>query len=232
MRRPWPYQDRPIETERNDHASHGPDDRLVPPLKHVITSREAYRTFTFLPPRPAHAFRDKACERLDVAVDARTVELRKIRVAVLDAHDRPEIAAGSKHRIHQEPRHASVAVGIRMDIAEEPVAENRHTPGSHSCASRSKNSGWRAYGLPARRHLARRAQVDGVIAVASERARRKNTRRHAGLEQFSVPVAVRVTDKLSRIDSADDLADIRLHDLESLRVAASRERVAEYLAEN
>src|SRR5262249_1050302 len=75
--------------------------------------------------RPAHTFGDEAREGRNVAIDARAIESRKIRIAILDTDDGPGIAAGGQDRVHQESRHAAVAVRIGMNIAKQPVPENR-----------------------------------------------------------------------------------------------------------
>ena len=64
-------------------------------------------------------------ERLHVLIDARSVERGEIGVAIIDTDHGPRIAAGCEQRIHDDARHAAVAVRVRVDMAEQPVPEDR-----------------------------------------------------------------------------------------------------------
>src|SRR5262249_872942 len=74
--------------------------------------------------------------------------------------------------------------------------------------------------LPPWRNVARSAEVDRIVAIACQRARRNEACRDARLKQLPVPLAMRRAHQLSGIHSFDDLADVRLNELECLPVAA------------
>ena len=57
------------------------------------------RQFVFLK-RPPHAHRYEGCERIQLYVDARTIQCGKIIFAVPHPDDRPRIPTGRQHHVH------------------------------------------------------------------------------------------------------------------------------------
>src|SRR5213594_5222369 len=74
--------------------------------------------------RPAHPLRDKSCEGRDVRVDAGPIECCQVCIAILNPDHGPGIPTRCQQRIHQKASYPSVAVRIRMDVAEKPVPED------------------------------------------------------------------------------------------------------------
>src|SRR5215472_2029785 len=75
--------------------------------------------------RPSGALSDEFREGRNVSVDAGAIERREIRVAVLYPNDGPCISARAEHGVHQEPGHAAVAIRVWVNVAEQPMRENR-----------------------------------------------------------------------------------------------------------
>ena len=55
-----------------------------------------------------------------------------------------------------------------------------------------------AHGLPARRHIARPPQIDGIVAVAGQSRGWYQARGDARLEQLAIPFTVRVANQFAR----------------------------------
>jgi len=90
---------------------------------------------------------------------------------VLDPDHGPGIAAAGQQRVHQEPCDPAVAIGERVDVADQPVAEHGADRGLRLALDEIEQRGHRvAQHVRARRDMARAAQVDRVVAIAGERA--------------------------------------------------------------
>lgn len=115
---------------------------------------------------PTNAFGDKSGEGGDDEMDARVVQRRCGRRAIIDADYRPWICDRSQHCVHQKAYHASVSVGIGMDISEHPVAQDS----SHTqilLPAKKLEQRWHrlADRFPARRQVPGGTELDGVTWV-------------------------------------------------------------------
>lgn len=155
---------------------------------------------------PSHAVGDERRERRDIHVDARPIQCGQISVPILDANDRPGIAARRQHRVHHEARYPSVPVRVRMDVAKQPVPEHSADARVRFVFQEVEQFRHRIpYGFPPWRHVARRPQIDGIVSVARERGGRNDARGHAWLEQLAIPVHVRRARARAGIRTRDDL---------------------------
>ena len=91
--------------------------RSYPPPLHTLGDRRLLHG-------PPDLLSHEPDEWHNVHIDAGRFQCSKVYVSIFMANNGPGITARGQHRIHQEASHASVTVWVRVDIAEEPVAEN------------------------------------------------------------------------------------------------------------
>src|SRR5580700_9987935 len=177
--------------------------------------------------RPLHALCDEGCERLNICVDTGAIQRREIRVPIFNTNHGPGITARRQHRVHQEPRHAAVSIRVRMVIAEQPVPENSADAWIYFLFEHIEERGHGiAHGLPSRWYVPRGPQINCVVAIAGKRSCGDQTRRHAGLKQFAVPVLMSGTNQRAGIGAGDDFCHRCFDKLESLPIATRGQRVA------
>ena len=171
--------------------------------------------------RPSDTLSYKLDEGGNVVSDTGAVECGQILASVSRANDGPRVAARCQHSVHQEPRHASVPVCVRMDIPEKPMPKDGPHAGlllapqeieelCHGIADR----------LPPGRYVPRRAQIDRVSAITCERRRSDQASLHARTEQFPVPFAMTSTYEIRCLCSSDDPGNVALDKLKRLPVAS------------
>ncbi len=96
-----------------------------------------------------------------------------------------------------------------MNIAEHPVTENGTDAGLWFMFQEIEQRPHRiAADLPSGGNISRRPKEDGIVSIAGECRRGNQACSHAGLKQFSIPLAVRPSYKLSRVCGANDVADM------------------------
>ena len=74
-----------------------------------------------------HAGAEERRERPDIGVDAGRLEGCHVGGTVFYLDNRPRVATSNQQGVHQEARHAAVAIGIRVDVTEQPVSKDRRS---------------------------------------------------------------------------------------------------------
>src|SRR2546430_675760 len=110
---------------------------------------------------------EELTKRSYVPTDARGFERLEVIVATLNRNDRPGIAPGRQHQIHEKPAHPTVSVHVGMDIDEHKVPEYCTNACIGLCSQQLDQLGHRvAHGFGFRRHVLGTADVDLPGAVA------------------------------------------------------------------
>src|SRR6266513_1078454 len=108
-------------------------------------------------------------KRSCVLTDARGFEHLEVIVATLNRNDRPGIAPGRQHQIHEKPAHPTVSVHVGMDIDEHKVPEYCTNACIGLCSQQLDQLGHRvAHGFGFRWHVLGTADVDLAGAVTGE----------------------------------------------------------------
>lgn len=109
--------------------------------------------------RPANTFCNEFCKRLDIAIHARAFQRLQIRRPILDTDDGPGITPRGQHSVHEEARHAAVAVKGMDGCSRTSSGQARREPKARSLPPEGRTApAWR-------RAERRRAAVHGVIHV-------------------------------------------------------------------
>src|SRR6266513_3808029 len=112
---------------------------------------------------------EELTKRSYVPTDARGFERLEVIVATLNRNDRPGIAPGRQHQIHEKPAHPTVSVHVGMDIEEHKVPEYGTNACIGLCSQQPDQLGHRvAHGFGFRRHVLGTADVDLSGAVTGE----------------------------------------------------------------
>src|SRR5204863_1092783 len=112
---------------------------------------------------------EELTKRSYVPTDARGFERLEVIVATLNTNDRPGIAPGRQHQIHEKPAHPTVSVHVGMDVDEHKVPEYCTNACIGLCSQQLDHLGHRvADGSGSRRHVLATADVDLAGAVTGE----------------------------------------------------------------
>lgn len=99
-----------------------------------------------------------------------------------------------------------------MNIAKHPVAEHSADAGLGFAFQQIEERRHRVtHRFPTGRHIGRRAQIDRVVPVAGKRSGFDQAGRHAGLEQFAIPLPVGRSHQCAGFGSCDHLFDRLLY---------------------
>src|ERR1035437_9626776 len=150
---------------RNLEPSNKVHEKAEPKLHHGLhTSHRLLLSLLSLLKRPVYPRGDKGRERTDVAVDACAIQRLEISVAIFDPDNSPRITARCEYRIHQEARHAPVAVGVWVYIAEQPMTEDGARAGLRLVFKKiEQRRHCIAYRLQSGRDLAGGPQVNRIV---------------------------------------------------------------------
>jgi len=77
-------------------------DRVAVQCVNDLTPKWSNRRPVLSPHRPSDKIGEKSSKRGDVPTDARGLERRHVFVTALDRNDRPWIAGGGQHHVHEE----------------------------------------------------------------------------------------------------------------------------------
>src|SRR6266480_2270011 len=117
---------------------------------------------------------EELTKRSYAPTDARGFERLEVIVATLNRNDRPGIAPGRQHQIHEKPAHPTVSVHVGMDIDEHKVPEYGTNACIGLCSQRLDKLGHRvAHGFGFRWHVLGTADVD--LAGADRKSTRLNS---------------------------------------------------------
>jgi len=111
-----------------------------------------------------------------------------------------------------------------VNISEHPVAENRTNTGLGFMFQEIEKSPHSVTdNFPSWGDISRSPQEDGVVSVPCECRGRNQPSSHARLKEFSIPLAVSPSYKLSRVCARDDIPDIPANKLKRLPVSSRRQ---------
>ena len=68
---------------------------------------------------------DELSERDNIVFKARAFERCKIGATLMDRDSRPRVATRCEQGVHHKTSDSPVAVGVGVDVAEQPVTKNR-----------------------------------------------------------------------------------------------------------
>ena len=148
-------------------GTRGPLFSAVPFAKNVLCS--IFAGALCLLERPPHALCNELGERTRICINARAVQGAQIFRTILNANHSPWIPARRQQNIHQKPCHTAIAIGIRMNVAKEPMTEHSSNRRLRFCFNQIEQCRHRvAHRFPTWRNISGISQIDSIVAIASQ----------------------------------------------------------------